>query len=282
MMRLKLRHESGFHYKGVIHTSYNEARLLPGDHAGQTVLSSRLSIRPRAGQYGYIDYFNTPVTHFEILTSHTELWVEATALVENDRGEPRQAEIAPWSELPELAGSTAKLVEYGQQTRRTRPPAEVADLAAAARREEPDPAAAAVRICREIRDHVEYVKGVTGVNSTAEEAWGQHRGVCQDITHIALGALRAAGIPARYVSGYLHPDAEPAVGVTAAGEMHAWIEFFTGHWLGFDPTNRSYIGDRHILVARGRDYDDIAPIRGVVNGEGESEMFVKVELTRVA
>ncbi|MDR1513304.1 MAG: transglutaminase family protein, partial [Propionibacteriaceae bacterium] len=133
-----------------------------------------------------------------------------------------------------------------------------------------------------IRGQVEYVKGATGVKSTAAESWAGRRGVCQDITHIALGALRSVGIPARYVSGYLHPDAEPEVGQTKLGESHAWVEFFAGKWTGFDPTNRLPITDRHILVARGRDYDDIAPIRGVYNGEAVGEMFVTVELTRVA
>jgi transglutaminase-like putative cysteine protease len=282
MIRLKLRHESGFRYSSYIHTSYNEARLLPGDHAGQTVLSSRLAIRPRASQYTYIDYFNTPVTHFEVLTSHNELIVEATALVENDRGAPRVIEAVPWSALPALAATTTKLIEYGQQTRRTKPPDEVAALAAEIVRASADPGAAATAICDAIRDQVEYVKGVTGVNSTAAEAWAQRRGVCQDLTHLALGALRSAGIPARYVSGYLHPDADPQVDETKTGESHAWVEFFTGSWTGYDPTNRLRIGDRHILVARGRDYDDIAPIKGVYNGEGTSQMFVTVELTRVA
>jgi len=282
MMRLRLRHESGFRYDGDIHTSYNEARLLPGDHAGQTVLSSRLAIRPRASQYTYVDYFNTPVTHFEILTSHRELIVEATALVENDRGEPRPAEVIAWESLPELSDTTTKLIEYGQQTRRTKPPEEVVTLAAGLARDTADPASAAEAICDAIRDQVEYVKGVTGVNSTAAEAWAERRGVCQDITHIALGALRAVGIPARYVSGYLHPDTDPEIGVTRVGESHAWVEFFTGTWTGYDPTNRVRIGDRHVLVARGRDYDDIAPIKGVYNGPGQGEMFVTVELTRVA
>ncbi|MDR1512682.1 MAG: hypothetical protein LBS56_04230, partial [Propionibacteriaceae bacterium] len=188
MMRLRLRHESGFRYTGPVYTSYNEARLLPGDHGGQTVLSSRLAIRPRASQYSYIDYFNTPVTQFEVLSTHTELVVEATALIENDRGEPTATESATWADLPRLAQATTRLIECGLQTRRTKPPAEVQALAAEIAHDTDDPHVAAEAICHAIRGQVEYVKGATGVKSTAAESWAGRRGVCQDITHIALGA----------------------------------------------------------------------------------------------
>jgi transglutaminase-like putative cysteine protease len=282
MMRIKLKHEAGFRYSGTVHASYNEARLLPADHTGQLVLSSRLAIRPRASQYSYVDYFGTLVNAFEVLVSHADLTVEASCLVETTRGQPEPVASAAWSEFPQLTQATTQLIEYAQQTRRTRPPAEVLDLARDLKGQAAHPSAAAEAVCLAIRDEVDYVQGVTGVNSTAAESWAEHRGVCQDITHIALGALRGIGVPARYVSGYLHPDSDPQLGQTVSGESHAWIEYFCGQWVGFDPTNRVGIGDRHILVARGRDYDDIAPIRGVYAGAGSSQMFVKVQLTRVA
>ena len=124
--------------------------------------------------------------------------------------------------------------------------------------------------------------GVTGVHSTAAEAWAVRKGVCQDITHIALGALRAVGIPARYVSGYLHPKPDAEIGETVAGESHAWVEWFCGEWRGFDPTNLIDIGDRHVIVGRGRDYNDVAPLRGVYAGPYGSKLFVTVEITREA
>jgi len=127
------------------------------------------------------------------------------------------------------------------------------------------------------------MQGVTGVHSTAREAWKERKGVCQDITHLALGALRAVGIPARYVSGYLHPIPDAAIGVTVAGESHAWLEWFCGdEWRGFDPTNLIDIGDRHVLVGRGRDYNDVPPLRGVYAGPFGSTLFVSVEITREA
>jgi transglutaminase-like putative cysteine protease len=118
------------------------------------------------------------------------------------------------------------------------------------------------------------------VQSTAREAWEQGRGVCQDITHIVIGALRHVGIPARYVSGYLHPKPNAAVGETVTGESHAWVEWFCGEWRGWDPTNLIDIGDRHVLVGRGRDYRDVSPLRGIYAGPFRSKLFVRVEITR--
>jgi len=126
------------------------------------------------------------------------------------------------------------------------------------------------------------MSGVTGVHTTAAEAWEHRKGVCQDITHLAIGALRSAGIPARYVSGYLHPVPDAAIGQTVTGESHAWVEWFCGSWHGFDPTNSIEIGDRHVTVGRGRDYNDVAPLRGVYAGPYGSKLFVRVEITREA
>jgi transglutaminase-like putative cysteine protease len=89
------------------------------------------------------------------------------------------------------------------------------------------------------------------------------------------------GIPARYVSGYLHPSRDPAVGEARAGESHAWVEAWTGTWWGVDPTNLEPIGHRHVAIARGRDYADVAPMRGVHSGGGEATLTVEVTSTRV-
>jgi len=146
-----------------------------------------------------------------------------------------------------------------------------------------DTCAAALEISKAIGNAVEYMQGVTGVHSTAQEAWAGRKGVCQDIAHLALGALRSVGIPARYVSGYLHPKPDAAIGETVRGESHAWVEWFCGgQWRGYDPTNLIDIGDRHVLVGRGRDYNDVPPLRGVYAGPFGSTLFVTVEITREA
>jgi transglutaminase-like putative cysteine protease len=97
-----------------------------------------------------------------------------------------------------------------------------------------------------------------------------------------VGALRSVGIPARYVSGYLHPQIEPRIGQAVTGESHAWLEWFAGEWIPNDPTNNIQATNRHIVVARGRDYDDVPPLRGVYAGAANSELFVSVEITKEA
>ena len=107
------------------------------------------------------------------------------------------------------------------------------------------------------------MRGVTEVNTTSVEARALGKGVCQDFAHVALALLRAAGLPARYVSGYLYPGKEPAVlDEPVKAESHAWVEFWAGDWVAADPSNLSEVADRHVIVARGRDYADVRPLTG--------------------
>ncbi len=129
---------------------------------------------------------------------------------------------------------------------------------------------------------LDYVRGVTHVQTSAVEAYGAGSGVCQDFAHLTLAVLRAGGIPARYVSGYLHPDPDAEVGTTSTGESHAWVEAWVGDWWGLDPTNVADIGVRHVVVARGRDYADVTPVRGVYAGSAEHAATVTVQVTRAA
>jgi transglutaminase-like putative cysteine protease len=280
MSRLRVRHVTGYHYGGKVTQSYNEARMLPGSGDGQFVLASNLEISPISSSHGYVDYWGTRVNSFEILTPHEELSLTATSLVEVQRNR-HEAPGLSWDELGPAAQASVDAVEQLQQTSLTDPPDEVRGIARAASADL-DPCEAALAVCREIHQRVVYMAGVTGVQSTAQEAWAHGRGVCQDIAHIAIGALRSIGVPARYVSGYLHPDPSFPLGTTVTGESHAWVEWFCGSWHGFDPTNDLAIGERHVMVGRGRDYSDVAPLRGIFAGPSGSRLFVEVEITREA
>ena len=281
MKRLRIRHETGFHYDGEVTASYNEARMLPVSADGQLVLYSNLEILPISSHHSYVDYWGTRVSSFEILTPHAELSLTATSLVEvRDRDHPEHR--LEWTTLADEIETATEYVEQLGQTNRTRPPADVVELARGIVATAESPCEAALAICQEIGDRIEYVSGATSVYTTAAEAWEHKKGVCQDITHLAIGALRAVGIPARYVSGYLHPQPDAPVGATVSGESHAWVEWFCGTWRGYDPTNLIDIGDRHVTVGRGRDYADVAPLRGVYAGLYGSRLFVTVEITREA
>jgi transglutaminase-like putative cysteine protease len=144
----------------------------------------------------------------------------------------------------------------------------------------PDQTAAA--IASRVRERVTYMPGATGVRTDAQEAWDKGQGVCQDMAHVTVALMRAAGLPARYVSGYLHPDTKAEPGRTAVGQSHAWVEYWAGFWTACDPTSGAAVGERHVVVARGRDYADVPPLKGIYRGAPDSVMEVTVEVTRLA
>jgi transglutaminase-like putative cysteine protease len=255
--------------------------MLPVSSDGQLVLYSNIEILPISSNHSYVDYWGTRVSSFEILTPHSELSLSATSLVEVRQREHPEHRLT-WDTLADEIERTTETVEQLEQTPRTRPPDEVVEIAREVIAGSESPCDAALAICTAIGERIEYMSGVTGVHTTAAEAWDHKKGVCQDITHLAIGALRSVGIPARYVSGYLHPQPDAPIGLTIAGESHAWVEWFCGDWRGFDPTNLLDIGDRHVTVGRGRDYNDVAPLRGVYAGPYGSKLFVTVEITREA
>jgi len=282
MNRLRIKHTTGFHYGGDVTASYNEARMLPVSADGQLVLYSNLEILPMSSHHSYVDYWGSRVSSFEILTPHKELALTATSLVEVRPREHSDHDALGWDELATASEVATEYIEQTTQTRRTEPPADLVALAKKIVAESDDPCSAALAISTAIGDAVEYVQGATTVQTTAKEAWAERKGVCQDMAHLAIGALRSVGIPARYVSGYLHPKPDAAIGETVTGESHAWVEWYCGEWRGFDPTNNIDIGDRHVLVGRGRDYNDVPPLRGVYAGPYGSSLFVSVEITREA
>jgi transglutaminase-like putative cysteine protease len=272
---------TGFEYEGEAKASYNEARMLPASTENQFVLSSSLRIEPNSGAHEYLDYWGTRVSSFEVLQPHRQLSLTATSLIEV-RTVAHPPHDLGWDDLAGVASGRSEFVEQLEQTPLTAPPAEVVALASELVGKAASPCAAAVAICEVIGDQVEYLRGVTNVKSTAAEAWAAKAGVCQDIAHITVGALRTVGIPARYVSGYLHPKPSAELRETIVGESHAWVEYYCGGWTGYDPTNLIEIGERHVVVGHGRDYNDVAPLRGVYGGSRTSKLFVTVEITREA
>lgn len=280
MSRLRIVHRTGFRYEKPATASYNEARMLPHSRDGQFVLQANLEITPTATQHSYADYWDTRVSTFEVLTPHQLLSVTATSVVDV-RPAPAAAASIDWDELSARILLSLALAECVAQTPATEPDDEMRDLALRIEAEGGDVDETAFEICRTVGEAMEYRRGVTGVTSTARDAWPTRSGVCQDIAHVALGVLRAAGIPARYVSGYLHPDPSAGIGQPVIGESHAWVEWYSGRWRGYDPTNLVEIGESHVYVGHGRDYGDVAPLRGVYAGPSASELFVSVEITRL-
>lgn len=278
-MRLKVVHTSAFRYDEPVVASYNEARMTPVSGPGQRVLSTRLDVQPHTWSTEFVDYWGTTVTAFEVLAPHESLVITAEHVVDVG-GREAEPETVGWDVL-RSDRVRDELAEHLADVPTTVVPEDVVVLAHRAAAALP-PHEAAVAACVALRDAVAYIPGVTTAHTPAAEAWEARAGVCQDLAHLAVGALHALGIPARYVSGYLHPQADAAVGETVVGESHAWVEWWVGAWTAYDPTNRTPAGDHHVVLARGRSYDDVAPLRGIYAGTGTSELAVEVRITRVA
>jgi transglutaminase-like putative cysteine protease len=283
MTRLKIHHRTRYDYSGRVTLSYNEARMSPLTDAQQVVLESNVSVLPGvAVTNNYRDYWGTRVTAFDMAGTHDHLQVDAEATVEVHRTErPAGPDALVGWDVLEDGRAMDDFADWLPQSRLSEPGPEVRE-AVAGLRQLPTPHEAAVSVLAWIRGTMEYVPGVTGVHFNAEDAWRERRGVCQDLAHLALGALRSLGIPARYVSGYIHPRPDAAVGETVAGQSHAWIEWWDGEWRSWDPTNHKPAGDLHVSVARGRDYRDVSPLQGIQAGGGDATLTVSVLVTRVA
>ena len=277
--RLRIVHRTHVCYEGSARASYNEARMTPPTLHRQSVLETRISTDVPAPMWAYSDYWGTRVSSFDIQAPHHELVIRAQATVET-RPAATPARPLPWAALRERAAS-GRLLEFRTPTKRT---AVDETLAATARQRtaDADPLEAAAEIASWVSDRVAYVPGATEVQTSAQEAWDKSQGVCQDMAHLTVALLREVGLPARYVSGYLHPEPEAQPGDEAACESHAWVEYWAGEWLACDPTTRAQVGERHVIVATGRDYGDVPPLKGIYHGAPSSTRDVTVAVARLA
>jgi transglutaminase-like putative cysteine protease len=134
-----------------------------------------------------------------------------------------------------------------------------------------------------VHERFTYERNVTTVGTTVAEVMRLRTGVCQDFAHVLIGLCRAAGVPARYVSGYTVSDLPLGNEPLLAQASHAWVEAYTPThgWRGFDATNDVVVGDAHVKVAVGRDYADVSPTRGSFRGHAAQQLGVMVEAYRI-
>jgi len=279
--RLRITHRTGYRYGAPVVASFNEVRMTPRDADGQMLLSHQLQVSPRASVQAYSDYWGALVQSFDVHEEHDVLEIVATSLVDVPGGHA-VAPGATWDEVhaPEIVDRWQEfLVPTSLVDDATLDPLRadvVEDLRRCA-----TPAEAITGAIAATRDRIRYDDSATHVMTTAREAWSVGAGVCQDYSHAMLSLLRALRIPARYVSGYLHTEDE-APGMTVVGESHAWVDVWNGGWEAYDPTNDRRVGAAHVVVARGRDYDDVPPLKGIYAGGGSESLGVAVEITQLA
>jgi len=275
--RLAVEHTTEHRYGGVVLASYNEARITPPSSEAQLVMDHEIAIRPVTRMLRYVDYWGTKVTAFDVHEPHERLLVHGRSLVETGL-RPGVAAPVSWEVLTG-ASCHDEFHEFLGPSPYVPPDAQFSAIA----REITaglGPVAAVEAVADWTRAHLAYERGSTTVRTTAVEALTLGRGVCQDFVHVALGLLRALGIPARYASGYLHPEEDAQVGARVMAESHAWLDAWIGAWHPVDPTNGATVAERHVLVARGRDYSDVTPFKGVYHGPTSEGVSVQVAVTR--
>ncbi|MGB8405063.1 MAG: transglutaminase family protein [Mycobacterium sp.] len=279
MWRVRVIHATGYAYKSPVTASFNEARLTPRSDSRQNVVLNRVETTPATRSYRYIDYWGTAVTAFDLHAPHTELEVVSSSVVETDKGE-MPSELVSWDGL----ASAAVRDRFDEVLVPTGYTPESKRLQRVGQRiiKYYDPQEAVIAAANWVHTELEYVKGTTGVHSSGLDALREGKGVCQDFAHLTLILLRSMGIPARYVSGYLHPQRKAEVGDTIEGQSHAWVQAWTGGWWDYDPTNDTEITEQYVSVGVGRDYSDVTPLKGIYSGEGSTDLDVVVEITRLA
>ena len=299
MSRFRIEHVNTYYYAHSVGLNYGEARLLPRAAAGQRVLERTLVMTPFVDDYRERDdAFGNRVVWFNLRQPHQSLAVTACSLIE--RVAPIQATVSPtWESVVqslnqplygEVGANAGNVAERDYCLPSPHAPYELAAIDYARISFTPGrPLLEAVAdLTARIHAEFAYRPNATQIDTPIAEVLAERHGVCQDFAHLALSGLRGLGLAARYVSGYLETTPLPGAPIlTGVDASHAWISVYlpgseeNSGWFDFDPTNGTEIGEGHLTLAWGRDYGDVAPLKGVIYGGGMHQLDVGVTVTRM-
>lgn len=266
-------------YAGAVGTGRHLLRIVPANVAGrQKVRSHLLDIAPMpAERHGHADFFGNRGTMILHGDRHEKMVVKLASRVEMVAQE-QEFDIAPT--LPRLAAELAQTLSLAPDSPhhflgaspRIVPDRALAEYARAQIHQAMTARDVVVAIGAALHRDIAFEAGTTTVETTPQQAFAIRRGVCQDFSHVMISCLREIGVPAAYVSGYLRTTPPPGQKrLEGADAMHAWIRAWCGveaGWLDYDPTNAMFAGPDHVVVAVGRDYGDVAPVKGVLLAVG--------------
>ena len=286
-MKLSLLHRTVFEYGEAARDNLNEVRISPLRTFNQDCDFFVLKIIPATRVRSYYDLYSNLVHQFEISHSHTRLVIEARSVVTTRS--PVDYEALPYG------ASHADLAEcrfdenchpFLLESRYVQRTPEMWREALDIRGSSDDVFQTSYAVMEFIFSNCTYQAGVTDSGTDAAHVFKVRSGVCQDFAHLMLAYCRSLGIPARYVSGYVWDPGHEAGHDAMRGSQasHAWVEVFVPGrgWIGLDPTNNKVVNDQYILIATGRDYDDVAPVRGTFYGGGHHRtMQIHVEVRRL-
>lgn len=286
MARYHIEHRTVFTYQYPVTISHHTARLQPLADDRQTLESFRLLIRPEASEMSQcMDYFGNAMQLFSIEETHDKLEVVSRSTVDVHVEPAHLGAITTTYEDLRIALTDLKrrdLLEARQHLYPTDATPAIDEARAFGLRflEDEKPLGASIaEMLDAFHSEFEFDPTATDISTPIAEVFASNRGVCQDFAHLMIASLRACGLSARYVSGYIltnpPPDEDRLVGADAS---HAWVSIFapeTG-WFEVDPTNRLVCGDQHIRVAYGRDFSDGGMLSGAVTGGGDHSVEVEV------
>jgi transglutaminase-like putative cysteine protease/uncharacterized alpha-E superfamily protein len=288
--RFRVTHRTTYRYDEPADESYNEVHLRPRDTARQRCLSHRLEVTPGPHSLSeHVDSFGNRLATFAVHGPFDVLSVVSTSDVVVGRGQspPRGA---PWESVRAVLErdrqpAAREAGRYRAPSRLVGSSPVLADYALVSFGPGRPFTEAVVDLCARVHDDFTYEPGFTSVTTPLLDVFEQRRGVCQDFAHLAIACLRSVGLAARYVSGYVEP-AGPCLAEMGTGNLasHAWVStYLPGFgWLDIDPTNNGLVADSHVTTAWGRDYLDVSPLRGTVEGGGTShQLEVAVEVLPV-
>lgn len=291
-MRYKVTHTTTYKYSARVTHCYNLANLVPKNTARQKCITNKLIISPHAvSSHKRTDYFGNQSYHFEIQTAHSELSITAESEIElaESNNEPNldigisYAEVLSYLQNHKTM-DVIQAKEFCLDSPMIRATKELADYARPSFSSNRSLHACVAELTSRIYNDFSYTPGFTNIATPLSEVFEHKKGVCQDFAHLQVGCLRAMGIPAKYVSGYMEtlppPGQEKLVGADAT---HAWVSYFSPEegWVEFDPTNDVRAGNQHIVTAEGRDYYDVTPLKGVIFGGGKNHILeVSVDVAR--
>ena len=292
-MKYRVTHTTEFIYEARVSLCYNLARIRPRILPHQHVISATLQIDPLPHDHSIdLDYFGNRTDFFSIQQPHDRLLVTATSEVQTSTPESglfNGMEGVSWEAVrDQLRGDCSpaglEAFQFSLDSPMVVADRSLADYAAPSFTAGRPLDEAVHDLMQRIYEEFKYEPGFSSLATPLKDVLEHRSGVCQDFAHLAIGCLRAQGLAARYVSGYIEteppPGKEKLVGADAS---HAWFAVFhTGAgWLDFDPTNNQRPGERHITVAWGRDYADVTPLKGVAYGSGEHELKVAVDVRQI-
>lgn len=279
--KYQVLHRTTFEYASPVTESANVLHLEPRTFPFQKTLQSFIEIKPATRLRSFHDLFDNVTHHFEIPGAHERLEITSRLRVRNLKLElPAEARVRGVEayEAPEVR---ERIWPFLQESRFVSRHAEIWRQAVDLTEGMSSIFEQGFTLMGWIHREFRYDQGATEVSTHIEEAFRHRHGVCQDFTHVMIGLCRSIGIPARYASGYLYNG--PKDHLIGAQASHAWPEIHLPAigWIGFDPTNNTLADERYIKVAVGRDYDDVAPVKGNYRGTGHCRLSVTVEVEKL-